>query len=257
MTKYSVLLESYSPLPFIAWADEVEKILGMHRQDVILRLRRQQGIVWEHLDREKADMLGSLLISYGYPAGLVEDSDVVRLPIPTLSKNADPVEGGFELEDLFSDLTLINAESIEFMQAGWVEEKVEVGTVKPPRSRSGLKYSADGTRAGSFMYTRMKKKEPIGWVLHVFQKGEPLEWLRIIGRNFNYDYQPVTGVYWMQRFGLLLTDLARITPFASLDEGFKETMGSDGSNYEFCSFDSIVEMEERARWQLTMLKIVV
>lgn len=252
---YAVLLESCSQLPFIVLATEVAEIVGAHRQDALIQLRKQQGIVWEFLEHEKAEKLGALLIANGYPAGLVEQDDVVRIHKPILCSNGDPVEGGFELEDIFSDKRLVRSVSIEYLQAGWVREEVEVDRRRIQSSSSVRAGYMFGTRDKTTRYTTRGETESYGWVLNIFQYSKPVEWLRIIGRSFNYDYQSLSGAFWKQRFGLLLADLARVAPYASLNEGFKATMGSDGSSHDSCEFETLEDMENRARWELTMRKL--
>ena len=255
MSEYAVLLAPYTPLPHIMLGDEVAKITGVHRQDALIKLRKQQGIVWEHLERGSADRLGAYLIANGYPAGLVEQEEVVKLHRPVLCSNADPVEGGFELEDIFADKNLMNAESIEYMQAGWVDEEYEIGRERVLKAGKTYRSDLHASSLRSYRYTTVPKIETLGWVLHIFQYGEPVEWIRIISRSFNYDYQNMIGVHRDQRFGLLLADLARVVPMAALDEGFKAVMGSDCSDHEFHNYDTLEEMEERARWELTMRKL--
>ena len=192
MSSFAVLLESFSRLPHLRWGSEIATLLRVHRQDALTRLRRQQGIVWEGLNRDKADKLGSFLIERGYPAGLVTQEDIAQIGKPDVIRNGDVVEDGFEVEGLFGRKSLIETDSIALAQAGWVREKIEVSRTGSSSTKSP-KYDMRGARYRSFNYSSEIETQTLGWVLQIFAKGEPARCTRVVGSFFNYDYQGMTG----------------------------------------------------------------
>ncbi len=249
MNTYSVLLESYKRLPHLELGKEVAELMGVHVQDAYTRLRRQEGIVWEGLERSQAEVLGAFLIQRGYPAGLVADEDTVTLGPPRRVHNGGVVESGFEIVDRDESRRVIESGSIALLQAGWVEEKVEV-----TRDRERVE-SWQAYRDYSFTYTTRPVYETIGWVLQVFETGEPARCVRVTGSRFNYAYQEIDGANSHQRFGILMTDLAKVVGFERLDHGFRLCMGSGTTHPPDATYDSLNEMIERARWELTIRKV--
>ena len=249
MNTYSVLLESYKRLPHLELGKEVAELMGVHVQDAYTRLRRQEGIVWEGLERSQAEALGAFLIQRGHPAGLVADEDIVTLAPAHIVRNGAVIREGFEIVDRTETRRVIEPTSIALVQAGWVEEEVEV-----TRDREHV-VVWQPRRDYSFNYTTRPVYETIGWILQVFETGEPAPCLRVMGSRFNYAYQEIDGANSHQRFGILMTDLAKVVGFERLDHGFRLCMGSGTPHPPDATYDSLNEMIERARWELTIRKV--
>ncbi len=251
MTTYSVLTEEYRELPHLEWGKDLAHLMGSQVQDVYLKLRRQQGIVWSGLERDRADTLGGYMIQKGYPAGLVEDANVATLGNPELIRNADPVDEGLELEDIWGKKTLLESGTMVLVQAGWVKEKIAVGS----STDSTPRFDKTSKGSGPAPYKRKPPMAKIGWVMQIFQKGDPCDITRIMGSYFNYDYQNVDSYSRDQRFGMLLKDLSNSLPYEILDKGYRISMGSTSSAPSEAIFDTLDELNERARWQLTLRQV--
>jgi hypothetical protein len=256
MGTYSVLLKTWKPIPHMEIGKELSDLIGVHLQDAYMHLRRQQGIIWEGLDEYDANKLGSFLIGKGYQAGLVPDEYVVKLGRPTQIRNADPVPGGFEMEDFHGQKTLIEGGRISLAQAGWVEEKVE----HSPRQSTNASVPTYGEYSDHWIMNRADshlRSEQIttGWVLHLFMKGEPVEWYRVVGSHFVYDYQKIPVIKREDRFGILLEDLAKVLPYECLGPVYRMCMGNTSIPAKEGAYDTLSEMTDRARWILTMKKL--
>jgi len=256
---FSVLLKQYSKLPHLELAEEVATMVGMHKMDVTIRLRWQQGIVWSGLVIDNADKLAKLLIGKGFECGIVPDSDLWQGGKPFGCRNADVLQEGFEMEDAYGKKKLIPAEKIAFAQAGWVEEKIRKGRYRGLNEFGMVFTGGFGTYQPpvNFHKKREPDKRAIGWVLHLFLKGIPGKSYRIIGREFNYDYQGFMGEYWEKRFAILLSDLAVILADDCLDDSLIRIMGKDHPDREGVTYDRLKFMMERARWELTMRQLAV
>ncbi len=250
MDEYAVLLRSYAPLPHFEWRSEVAAVLGRHPQTVAIRLRRQQGIVWEELGFDQANGLATFLIEKGFPAGLVAQEDIVTPGKLTVIRNADVVDSGLELESFFADKEILDANSVEFAQVGWVAEMDEARHMP----RRGYRDSSRLDRSIARILTTADK---IGWVLHLFHRGDNPDWLRIVGRKFNYDYQETVGGSKDERFGRLLEDLSHVVPSEALDDRFMRSIGAGRAHDENVEFEELDDMIERARWELTMRSLDV
>lgn len=253
MEKFSVLLETLEKLPHLELGEEVAEITGAHIQNVYINLRRQQGIVWEHLEREKANALGALLIERGFSAGLVHDEDVRQMGNAREIHCGAVVEDGLLIEDQYGGTDMMGSDSIELAQTGWIEEKEEDASdrYKPRRVRLGIDPYAPGI--SRFLRPGV---QPTGWVLQVYPVKEADEFVRIFGKEFNYGYQgDVTGNR-KQRFGMLLTDLSDVLSVDKLDLGFRVSMGATESPTAEARYETLDEMTERARWLLTMKKLM-
>jgi len=258
MSTYSVLLQSYRPIPHIELGHEIASLVDIHEQDAFMMLRRQQGIVREGLELDKAKKIAAFLIEKGWLAGLVADEHVVNLPKPEVVHNADVLKTGVEIEDLFGDDILIKPDRFELAQAGWILEKIKVGS----RARGRMFRNNFGPVEGQWRYPHLVSgtrpvRETMGWVLHLFLKGDPVKWFRIISMNFIYDYQDLKIVNRSHRFGILLSDLARILPFEILDPAFKSCMGSGSEPDTEGRYEDLHSMTEHARWLLTMKRLQV
>ncbi len=250
--KYAVLLAEWTELPHVEFGKDVARILGMHTQDGMGIIRRQQGIVIRGLEKEAAEELGSYLINQGHPCGLVEDTDICQIGDLDQSRNADPVPEGYELEDMFGNKTLIKKEDIVLAQAGWVSEEIELGSSRLSTPR----YGDDGSRLSSFNYSREADTRELGSVLQLFHGGEPYECVRIEGSNFNYDYQDMSDGETGFRFAIMLNDLAKVLDYDTLDEGFRLGMGARHARSPEAEYDTLDDMLDRARWWLTMRKVL-
>jgi len=251
MTSFAVLLESYTALPTHEWGEEISSFMDEHLIDSNSRLHRQQGIVWDGLDRPRADRLGAYLIEKGFPAGLVEDADVAKFDTPKTVRNADPTPSGLEIEDIWEKKSMIGIGSIILAQVGYVEEKVDVGAAVSRTSG----FNTKGTHETPPTYIREKVKEAVGWTLQIFHEGTPVKVVRIFSKHFNYDYQGMIDANKMQRFSILLNDIARILPYECLDNGYRQSMSSL-TKHEDSVYKTLDQMIERARWAVTIRSVL-
>jgi len=254
METFSVLLETYEQLPHLDLGEEVAKITGVHTQNAFIRLRRQQGIVWENLERENANALGALLIKHGHSAGLVRDEEVRKEGTQWEVHNGSVTDEGFVIEDPYGRTSIMKSGSILLAQAGWIEEKAAGVTdrYKSRRTRVGIDpYSSD--MAISFL---RPKVAPIGWVLHIYPVDQEERYVRVIATEFSYSYQGYVEGDRNMRFGMMLSDLSKALPDDKLDFGFRLSMGTDCSPVDDVEYPTIDEMAERGRWLMTMKKLM-
>ena len=149
-------------------------------------------------------------------------NDVADLNVPKSNRNADPVPEGIELENAWETKTIIRTEEIILAQAGWIAEQKTVGTRRkhPPRI-SNYK----NVRSAPNL-TREDIKSSIGWCLQIYKRTNPVDSVRIIAKQFNFDYQNIGEAGVEARFALLLKDLAKVFGVGLIEAGFKQSMGS-------------------------------
>jgi hypothetical protein len=252
MAAYAVMLESFAKLPYREWGRDVAEILGVHPVDANTRLRRQQGMVWDGLDQGQATALAAFLIEHGHPAGLVAEEDIAVPGRLRNCRNADVVQGAFELEDPYGHKTILAPEVVELAQAGWIEEEIDSFRGIPRSIFPPIASGPEGMRVQGAEWSDPQRMEPLGWVLHLYCGGDEEECVRIVGQRFNYDYQGLLEGGWQERFGRLLADLGRVLPDDCLDAGYRLGMGLASKPPEEARYDSLDSMVDRAIWTLTL-----
>jgi len=257
MNTFSVLLQAYVKLPHLALGERIAGLLSVHLQDATVRLRHQQGIIWENLPFDKANALASFLIEKGYPSGLVPQNELVQPGNMMLSRKAEIMDSVFVFVDINDNRLSLSDGNVALAQVGWILEEVEVGSAcrDKPVATSTLRLKGEGKYRYYGIDRHAPETEPFGWVLNMFSKGSHPDCVRIQGRSFNYSYQGLHEGGWKDRFGRLLSDLSNILSPGKMDEGFILAMATPLKPAQLAEYETPKAMIERARWSLT-LKLV-
>jgi hypothetical protein len=264
-SSYSVVLRSDSSLPYKDLSEKIAGILGVG--DIGLRVKYQQGIVWENLRKDIADELALFLTSKGFPAGLVPQMELPKPGKVTLVHKAEPTDSGIRIYDLYDRAADIDGSTITLAQLGWVEEEVEIGHNGPKLDLGPMGHGYAGFHMGGLFYQfdshgsegvytgPTAKFEKLGWVLHLFCTGSKLDWYRIVGRNFNYGNVGLFEGTWERRFIQFVDMLANSISVENQDAGMK-ARGEPIDNISCIRYLSLHEMVEHARWNLTVRTVV-
>ena len=144
MTEFSVIQTRFEPLPHDVLVAVLTKQGGMTHPDATQAVRRNQGIIWEHFDRQHADAVCAELTALGYGAGVIESDDIPELQEPRNIR-------WFELDDeqiripqgIRGDTVPIDWHRLFVISLGQIAEV----TKKPVPERPSISSSANPTAA--------------------------------------------------------------------------------------------------------------
>jgi hypothetical protein len=252
--QWAVLLKSHSQLPHLKLGAKVAEIVGAHIDVANVRLRHNQGIIWENLPSEMAGAIGSLLDSEGFPTVVVPQNKVVTLGSMTLLRKGKVEKDGLMIDDWFGKPHLLPSTGIRLAQLGWINWIVEAGQGIPGllSSDSSLFSHFQGIYRNANLNKGDLPTEAMGWVLHIFSGIPSPNWVRIYARSFNYSYQATTEGSWLDHFGLFVNDLAKVLLPESMDIGMRASLNSIEKPPEEATYGSLHEMVDRARWELSI-----
>lgn len=250
MVPYSVLLEKCSPLPHRKLGEEFAAVLGVHKQTAFSILRRQQGIVVENVDEERAITLAQYLTDSGFPSKVVDNLEVFIPGKVILCRNADIINDEIKIEDPYGNLSSLDIDRISFVHVGWVEEREKPGD--NTKQYFGELTSAKGGSVEGFPWHVKQTTGSIGWTLHIFSDEFGSDYLRILYRRFNYDYQGREYEPPEKKFRRLLYDLKNVIPGQKLDEGVLEILMSKAGIPDKIKFVDIETLMKRIRWMVTL-----
>ncbi len=250
MSKFTVVLESWNELPHLKLGEDLSRITGVHKQTIYTRIRQQDGIVYEGLEKGTADEVAKYLGSKGFPATSIPDTSIYPECRHKLVRNADVMETGLELEDPYGKKELLESGKIIFVHTGWVEENLEAA-----EGNAGYFGSITGTSRVSVEgpgWKPVKGETNTGWVLHIFSENERNEVYRIIGEKFYYDYQGKDFIPDDQSFRILLQDLVRLLPEEVLDSQIAQAIEGYPKVPSELNYPTIKDLEDRVRWRMTL-----
>jgi hypothetical protein len=254
---WAVILEKYTELTYLDLGKIISEKIGTHFDEATIRLRRQQGIVWDHLSEEHAKQVEDIINGGGFPCRIIQQDRVIHLGEVSIHRKGHVIENGLEFEDLYGKKTLINRDQVVLAQVGWISKMVESGQGIPGliRSDSGLFSSFQGMYRLSNLTSAKLPEDPIGWVLHIYQHGEQPDFARVYGQSFEYKYPPEIEGGWVVHFAAFISDLANALGDNLLDDSYKLAMNAPRKPSEEATFETIDDMQDRAKWELTLKRI--
>jgi hypothetical protein len=257
MDTYSVLLLTYTKLPFLELGPEVADLLDVLPADALMALRHQKGDVWHSLPQIKAKALAEFLTAKGYPCVAVAQNEFVQTGSIFNSERADISGDTIEFFDLYNNMRVVSDSNVELALVVWSLEEIEGVGGRDTDPLRGLKlYSRySDVRRKAYLKRKTIEEEPIGWVLQIFSIGPTPSCIRVNARGFNYCYQDRTDGIWKDRFGLLLIDLAAILDLDKLDDGFKYALQNPLKPLDEFKCETNKEMLDRAMYELTIRRI--
>ena len=217
MGEYAVILESSEPLE--GWdenVDDLVKVLGKTRYDVVRSLRNARGIVFDSLERARAERAARVLERMGRRPIVIPSSSIPPLdPVYTI-RNADCTPEALMIQIGYTP---------KMRDLPWSEVRlICAGNVRKSRTRRGSRPGRFtqhvSTGRGGLKVTRSRETE----FKEEFEEGlcdvfslEPVLHLRFESKSFNYDYlgdRLMPNAF--KNFCLFVSDLALASPNALL-----------------------------------------